>query len=138
MKKLSILSITTLAGFLVFAGTLFPQSVFAVDVLNNGDTAVCQQAGASDSPTCKDAASGKSGNPLLGPEGAVTKGIQIFVAIVGIVAIVALLINATRLIIGGSDPSAVGSARNGILYAVIGLVVVASAQAIVSFVLKKL
>lgn len=138
MKKLLFSGLITIFSSFLLCGVLFTRSVLAVDVLNNGDTAVCQQSGASDSPTCKDATSGATSNPLLGPQGAVTKGIQIFVAVVGVVAIVALLINATRLIVGGSDPSAVSSARNGILYAVIGLIVVASAQAIVSFVLKKL
>ena len=125
-----------LSLFLVVSFVMLPQHSFAVDVI----TDVCKNNPTGETPSvCKDNQSSATNadSPLFGKNGLGTKGIQIFVMIVGIISIFVLLINATRMIIGGSDPSSVNSARNGIIYAIIGLVIVASAQAVISFILNK-
>lgn len=52
----------------------------------------------------------------------------------GIIAVVVIVIAGIRLIIGGADEGQREKARNAILYAVIGLIVVFLASAIVNFV----
>ena len=62
--------------------------------------------------------------------------INIFSVIVGIVAVVMIIVGGFKYITSSGDSSKVSSAKNTILYAIIGLVVVALAQIIVRFVLS--
>lgn len=59
-------------------------------------------------------------------------------AIVGIVAVIMIIVGGFRYITSGGNDTSVTSAKNTILYAIIGLVVVALAQLIVRFTLSKL
>jgi hypothetical protein len=63
--------------------------------------------------------------------------INIFSLVVGIVAVIMIIIGGLKYITSGGDSGNVTGAKNTILYAVIGLVVVALAQFIVKFVLGK-
>jgi hypothetical protein len=112
--------------------------VFAVDVIGN----VCKQQTATGSApqVCQDnqASASDSSNPLFGPDGVLTKAVQIILVILGIVAIFVLIVNGVRLMTSGGDPSSVNSARNGIIYAVVGVVIAISAQLIVTFLLSKI
>lgn len=58
--------------------------------------------------------------------------------VVGIVAVVMIIIGGMRYITSSGSDSNVTSAKNTILYAVIGLIIVAMAQVIIRFVLNKL
>ena len=66
-----------------------------------------------------------------------TKIINIFSVIVGVVAVVMIIVGGFRYITSGGKDEGVKTAKNTILYALIGLVVVALAQIIVKFVLNK-
>jgi hypothetical protein len=68
---------------------------------------------------------------------AVRLGLNLFSAVVGIIAVVMIIIGGVKYITSGGDAGNVTSAKNTILYAVIGLVVVALAQIIVRFVLAR-
>lgn len=63
--------------------------------------------------------------------------IQIFSIIVGFISVVMVIIGGLRYITANGDSSAAASARSTIVYALIGLVVVAIAQVLVHFVLFK-
>jgi hypothetical protein len=63
--------------------------------------------------------------------------INIFSVIVGIVAVIMIIFGGFKYITSGGDSSSVTGAKNTILYAIIGLVVVAMAQFIVRFVLQR-
>ena len=67
----------------------------------------------------------------------ITSVINIFSVIVGIVAVIMIIIGGFRYIVSGGDSGNVTNAKNTILYALIGLVIVALAQFIVRFVLGK-
>lgn len=69
--------------------------------------------------------------------GILKQGIQLFSFIVGIIAVVMIIIGGVKYITSGGDSGNVTGAKNTILYAVIGLIVVALAQVIVRFVLDK-
>ncbi|MEI6481548.1 MAG: pilin [Candidatus Saccharibacteria bacterium] len=64
-------------------------------------------------------------------------GLNLFSAIVGIIAVVMIIVGGIKYITSGGDSGNVTAAKNTILYAVIGLVVVALAQIIVKFVLGR-
>lgn len=70
-------------------------------------------------------------------QGVVTTMLDYFSVIVGLLAVVMLIFAGLKFITAGGDSSKVQSARQSIVYAVIGLVVVALAQVIVQFVLSR-
>lgn len=63
--------------------------------------------------------------------------INILSLIVGVVAVIMIIISGLKYITSGGDTNNVTSAKNTILYAIIGLIIVALAQVIVRFVLDK-
>lgn len=63
--------------------------------------------------------------------------INFFSAVVGIVSVVMIIYGGFKYISSGGDAGNVSSAKNTIIYAVIGLIVVAMAQFLVQFVLGK-
>lgn len=71
-------------------------------------------------------------------QGIVTTVINIISVIVGIVAVIMIIWGGFKYITAGGDSGNVTTARNTIIYAIVGLVIVALAQFIVQFVLTKL
>jgi len=63
--------------------------------------------------------------------------INIFSIIVGVVSVIMIIWGGFQYISSGGDSGKVGNAKNTIIYAIIGLIVVALAQFIVQFVLDK-
>jgi hypothetical protein len=63
--------------------------------------------------------------------------INIFSIVVGVISVIMIIIGGLKYITSGGESSNVTGAKNTILYAVIGLVVVALAQFVVRFVLAK-
>lgn len=120
---------------LVVVSCLFTRSavtVRAVDVLQPG----CQ-AGAS-TQFCKDVNENKNTDRILGPTGIVTQVTQTIIYITGAISVIMIVVGGLKYVLSGGDSSGVQSAKNTILYAIIGLVVTLFAQVIVSFVLSKL
>lgn len=71
-------------------------------------------------------------------QGLITGAVNIISLVVGIVAVIMIIVGGFKYITSSGDSGKVGSAKNTILYAIIGLVVVALAQVIVKFVLNRL
>jgi hypothetical protein len=78
-----------------------------------------------------------SATPVKDLNTTITNIINILSVIVGIVAVIMLVVGGFRYITSGGSAEAIKSAKNTIIYAIIGLVVVALAQLIVQFVLEK-
>lgn len=57
--------------------------------------------------------------------------------VAGVIAVIMLIVGGLKYITSQGDASSAASARNTLLYAIIGLVIVVFAQMIVKFVLKK-
>lgn len=85
-------------------------------------------SGASQSAVCK----GK-GDEVTTP---IKNLINTAMILLGITAVIAIIIGGFKFITANGDSSAVNSAKNIILYAVIGLIVALLAWAIVSFVVN--
>jgi hypothetical protein len=129
MKKIAASLLLSLFLFLTVAPV-----VAAQDITSD----FCKQVNNA-TASCRDAQAVKSGNnPLFGPTGAVTTGVKIFLAVVGITAVFVILVNAVRMITADGDASKVNSARNGLIYAAIGLAIAASAQLIVTTILSNI
>jgi hypothetical protein len=63
--------------------------------------------------------------------------INIFSIVVGIIAVIMIIIGGLKYITSGGDTGNVTGAKNTILYAVVGLIVVVLAQIVVRFVLAR-
>lgn len=63
--------------------------------------------------------------------------INFFSVIIGVIAVLMIIVGGFRYIISGGDSGNITSAKNTILYAIIGLIVVVFAQYIVKFILSK-
>jgi succinyl-CoA synthetase beta subunit len=126
MKKLALILITAFVGLALVGGYSRAVSADAAsDVCAgigtvNGDPANCDQP--------------KGGGSV---QNAITVAVNILSWVVGIAAVFVVIVGGFRYITSGGDSTKVGSAKNAILYAVVGLVVVAMAQVIVRFTLKK-
>lgn len=64
--------------------------------------------------------------------------INVFTAIVGVVAVIMIVVGGFQYITSGGDSGKISTAKNTILYAIVGLIFVALAQVFVQFVLNKL
>lgn len=125
------LSLIVLGLVSSFAAIGFAPSVSAapVDVIKNS----CDQQATSNSALC-------SGNDqkLFGADSLFTKIINTIIFVVGSVAVIMIVIGGLKYVLSAGDSSAVSSAKNTILYAVIGIAIAVSAYAIVNFVLAKI
>lgn len=135
LKKLKI-SLVSILAFGVFAVPVVvgPAVVSAADIQGG----LCQGAdinvvsAGNPQGNCENTTnSGQQVNKLL------TQIVNIISVIVGVVAVVMIIIGGFRYITSGGDSGNVTGAKNTILYAIIGLVIVALAQFIVRFVLNQ-
>ncbi len=62
--------------------------------------------------------------------------LNVLSVVVGVAAVIMIIVGGFRYVISGGDSNGVSGAKNTILYAIIGLVVVIFAQVIVRFVLS--
>ena len=90
---------------------------------------------------CKGASLNESGGCADGSsklQGIIRVALNLLSAVAGIGAVVMLIIAGIRYATSGGDSSGVSGAKNTIIYAVVGIVIVALAQAIVQFVINRL
>jgi heme/copper-type cytochrome/quinol oxidase subunit 2 len=136
MHKIQSNLIKTFALFLVIF-SLLPISVYAADDVDIGGAAC---AGSNIKIT-----SDPSGQACddINQDGAtpanrlVATIVNLLTVVVGIVAVIMIIYAGFRYVTSGGKDDSVKGAKNTILYAIIGLVVVAFAQVIVHFVINK-
>lgn len=130
-----------LLGSSLFAPLALAAPVAAQDCLDNQSASI---AGCLDQGTCLGTNDSESSEECQSGESAedrvndiIRLVINIFSLIVGVISVIMIIIGGLKYITSGGDSGNVSGAKNTILYAVIGLVVVALAQVIVRFVLQK-
>lgn len=74
-------------------------------------------------------------NLVDGDGSIVSRVINIFLYIVGVVSVIMLIYGGFRYVISGGQKEAITSAKNTILYAIVGLLIAIFAYAIIRFVL---
>jgi hypothetical protein len=127
---------TVLLAFVTMLFIASPQLALA-DVKSQVGSGVDAASGGSSSCTVKDAnGNSTTGTPKQCLDNTIGTVVNILSSLVGVLAVIMIIIAGFRYVTSGGNNEAVGKAKNTILYAVIGLVVVASAQLIVRFVLK--
>lgn len=83
-------------------------------------------------------ANGNLINPESKANTIVADVINIFSVVVGLLAVFMIVYGGFRFVTSAGNPESTKTAKNAILYAIIGLVIVAFAQIIVKFVLSKI
>jgi hypothetical protein len=120
MKKLKLTITTLVLGLSLFV----PATVLA-----QTKTAICEGVGKTSG------SAGCAGDSSL--DGIIATVINIMSMVVGVIAVIMIIIGGIKYVTSSGDSNNVNSAKNTILYAIVGLVVVALAQVIVRFVLGK-
>lgn len=125
----------------------------SIDLLGGSDTSsssstdaqtkptdICDQIGTSNGPAvCNDRSkNGGQGQPLTGPNGLIPKITRLVAIVAGAAAIIVILLSSLRYITASGDPKNIESAKNTLIGAVIGLIVIVLAQSIIVYVTVKL
>ncbi len=71
-------------------------------------------------------------------QGTITTILQIVFGIIGALALLMITVSGLRYITSAGSPEQSARAKNGIVYAIVGLVIAISAEAIVAFVVNRL
>jgi hypothetical protein len=118
----SLVAVPVLAPAVAYAD--FTPDTVKTNLCNgtNGDTT-------GDSAGCND-----TGGVSL--EDIMRKIVTIFSIIVGFVAVIMIIVGGIKYITSGGDSGNISGAKNTIIYAIIGLIIVALAQVLVHYVLK--
>lgn len=121
-----------LSAVLLLAVVAVPASASA-DVFDNTRSA-CQKAG-NKPAACVDS---DGANPLTGNNGLIIKIANIISIIAGIAAVIIIIVAGLRFVTAGGDAGRVSGARTAIIYALIGLAIIASARFIIGLVTSRL
>lgn len=105
----------------------FTAPVSAQNAAGSAKEAVCQGANLGGG-TCK-----ADGNQI---EKVIALVIRILSIIAGIAAVIMIIVGGLKYITSGGDSSKVASAKSAIIYAIVGLIVVAVSQFLVRYVLN--
>jgi Type IV secretion system pilin len=129
IKSLFISLAILQVSFLAY-GLLVPS---AVALAADSKQAVCEGAGVIAAPNTIDCSAEAKGTVQT----VLRTALNLFSAIIGIIAVVMIIIAGLKYITSQGEPANIATAKNSIIYAAIGLVVVALAQVIVRFVLNR-
>jgi hypothetical protein len=135
IKKLKALLTSLSVVGLTLAPALAPVAVYAQGTTPNPQGSLCGGAETlqfGEEGDCADTGGAEETvNELVGTV------INIFSIVVGIIAVIMIIYGGFKYITSGGDSGNIGSAKNTILFAIVGLIIVAMAQIIVRFVLSR-
>lgn len=97
---------------------------------------VCSKPSASSSSVCQNGQT--TTNPLTGSNGLIVKITRIVAIIAGAAAVIIIIISGFKFVMSNGDAAQATNARNGVLYALIGLLVIIIATSIISLVMSKI
>ena len=129
---LTVVSSLMLSMPLVAVGT-----VAAVDVIDPA----CQGANPSNQPQiCKqnEAIRQSGDDPVFGPNGLLATVVNILSIVGAFIAVIVIMIGGTKMVVSSGDPNTIASSRRTVLYAVISLAIIGSAQLAVRLLISKI
>lgn len=136
-KKIKKYLLAAVASFMLLTPGLVPGVAGVASADNSIQNNLCSGTNAA-----ADGGAGAGGGCAVQDNGRTTisnlasKVVNIFSLIVGAVAVIMIIYGGFRYITSGGDSNSVGTAKNTLIYAIIGLIIVAVAQVIVHFVLS--
>lgn len=116
--------------FVLFAVLLAPVVAFTYAGASPQSDVCTGIGGSTSGTTCT--ASG--GSPSV--QNIITTIVNVFSYIIGIVAVIMVMVAGFKYITSNGDSGAISSAKNTLIYAIVGLAIVALAQFIVNYVLS--
>lgn len=134
ISKIKMLMLS-LSALFIFAAPIAAPAAIAADV--NPQTGICYGAANLQIKENPDGTCPSGTDQTKKINGIIADIINVFTVIIGIAAVIMIIIGGFHYITSGGSDEKVKKAKNTILYAIIGLVVVALAQIIVKFVLNK-
>jgi len=134
MNRIKRIAISLVVALGFAAPAFAPAIASAADVNQN----LCNGANlsfAGDDANCSDSGTDVEAGTKF--DGIITNVINILSLAVGVVSVIMIIIGGFRYVTSGGESGQVTGAKNTILYAIVGLVVVAVAQLVVRVVVNK-
>ena len=132
IQKIKTFMMTAILSLATFGAPLVPATV-AIAQENNTEAGLCRGSQLDLTADCSGGVGTDEGQENV--NSLVTTAINLFSWIIGIISVVMIMVGGVKYITSQGSSDSVSGAKNTILYAVIGLIVVALAQLIVRFVL---
>lgn len=129
LNKILLTGLLIVPMFALLISLFTPINVFAADCDTSTYNIITGSACGS--------GTGQNGT-LFGPGGLFTIIVNVALFIIGSISVLMLIYGGIRYTISGGDEKAITSAKNTILYAVVGIVIAVLAYAIVNFVITAL
>lgn len=127
IQKIKRYILVTITGLTMLAPGLVPAMASATSITDS----ICQGSNVGSNTTTCDSNSSTTSLTNLA-----AKVISIFSVLVGVVAVIMVIFGGFKYITSGGDSNSVSGAKNTLIYAIVGLIIVALAQFIVHFVLN--
>jgi len=131
IKKIKTILFSALAATALLVPAMVPATAFAATGSLTENLCSGTNLTLSGGGSCQDSNAESKVNDTI------TLALNIFSSIVGIIAVVMIIVGGVKYITSQGESANVTSAKNTILYALVGLVVVALAQVVVRFVLNR-
>lgn len=128
MKKLRYIFAAAITGLFLTVSPVLAQPLYAATASSNDACETLKNVN-PDEQGCRDARGDANGLIKL--------ALNMLSIIAGVIAIIMLIVSGLKYIMSQGDASQISSAKNSLIYAVVGLVVVAASQVIVQFVLAR-
>lgn len=129
--RLKFLSAALTLTMMLNVGLVIAPVASADDILKDA----CTGSSAS-SDVCKSKST--SDNPLTGTDGLLYNIANIIAVIAGIAAVIIAIVSGLRYVTSGGDSQKTATAKNTLIGAIIGLIVIVLARALVTFVVVRL
>ncbi len=130
MQKLTWLGVG-LVSLTLLISLRSPLSVSADSLFTGSRQEACNATATGSSSTGSCTGNGSAIDNLL------TAALDILSLAIGVIAVIMIIIGGLKYIMSAGDSNAISSAKNTLVYAVVGLVIVAFAQIIVNFVVHR-
>lgn len=137
IRKIKNIILAAMLPLALAAPLALPTATYALGECTNGIGGSINEgvnAAVGDSGCDTPASNGPDG----GLAGIAKKIVNLLSVIVGIVAVIMIIVGGFRYITSGGESSNVSGAKNTLIYAIVGLIIVALAQFIVHFVLDNI
>lgn len=95
-----------------------------IDCGDAGSSAVCSES--------------KKGNPVAGADGLINKIANVIAVVAGMAAVIMIIYGGLKYVTSNGDSNSISSAKHTIIYALIGLVVIALAKILITFVVSRI
>ncbi|HUC95927.1 MAG TPA: hypothetical protein VMR76_03145 [Candidatus Saccharimonadia bacterium] len=133
MKRFKLLTFFTvfISGFVAI--NIFATANAALATICN-DPNIKSGSGVGNSSYCQGQS---SSDPILGSGGVLTKVTDLLSVVGGFIAVVIIIVSGIEMVMSGGNSEKVANSRNTIIYAAVGIVIIALARVIVIFIVSK-